>query len=285
MTTRRFNHAVWAVLVVLLPIATVVATESPPPPSPPALEGETLQALGRLGTLALRPVTVAGAVGQRPDVAAEFAARIQRHLEGAGFTVIPATAYGTLYDQLNRDLGGIYDPITGRLKEEQAKALLEHAEREHKRLHPHDAVVFARVAGVLARFNGGKAAWHGVEEPTWDAPKGKLAKFLAGEPASYGTLPALSLAVGIEGPDRKAIYAGVGGIQLLEKLENNLRSAPVPQDQLLRDPAVLDRAADIAFRRLDASAQALRDLRSAGSSSPSDPVATTSPQAQPAGAP
>lgn len=258
------------VLATLLAAGPLPAAEDAA--SPPGLKPETIATLAKIRTVAMMPVRIDEIAGKRPDVARHCADLVEARLRAAGFAVVPPAAYSEIRDRINHDLGGIYDPVTGRLKEDKAKALAEYLGREFDEKYPHEAVVFSGIVEHAAEFNGFTATWHGVEESSTGGKDGFWDRLNNGVANKYGRMPALSLGFVFRGPDDKAIYGSMGGVQLASRIGKTIER--LPPESLLNDPAKIDNAARIAFEDLDASAAQIRQARGEPpAGAPSEPAA------------
>ena len=232
------------------------------------LELEEIEKLASVSTLAMRPVRIAQVAGSRPEIAKQLGTVVYDKLTRAGFSVIPPAAHDEIRDRINRDLGGIYDPITGRLIEERAKTLIEYQEREYNERYSPDGEVFVAVAVARATFKGNDAVWDGVRAPS-TGKDGFLRKFTEGS----GIMPALSLYVLIRDAEEKPLFAGGGGIELAAVLTGSGIDR-IPPENLLNDQAKIEHAIVLTFEPFDQSADDINALR-AEPSAGSDATATS----------
>lgn len=204
---------------------------------------EKTEFFDKVKTVGLYPASIQVEVddeGKRKNLLEE---NIQQKLRDVGFASIPSSEYKAIYDNLKEAVGPLYDPNTGELLKEKYDSLKEHTKREYLARHKVDAFVYPAVVIVKAEWRGNIAQWHGVEEPS-TGKSGILATLSA--PQAYGTLPALSLRIGIGDPGGDIYYLNYGGIQLCSWVHGR-SFIDVPQNQLLTDEAKIIKSIDIAM--------------------------------------
>jgi len=237
-------------------IATLLATTlagtaawSAELPAPQAVRAQ-------LKTVAVMPVKAPTDVPNRAQAEQRIEQSIEARLAAAGITVIPAAEMRALQDTVRAALGGYYDPHTGDVDEQRAKAFDEHVDSEFRRLHPADAWLYARVELRRAPAYAAWATWDGVQESTIGATSFGEQAFRS--PDVTGSLGALSLHVGVLTPTGEVLYHRYGALQLLEYYEEssgaslfglseNIDYVPVSPDAILADPAREQRAIALAL--------------------------------------
>ncbi|HEX9201022.1 MAG TPA: hypothetical protein VF865_15795, partial [Acidobacteriaceae bacterium] len=119
---------------------------------------------GKIKTIALAPVGVPGDLGDPDPVKAEFESLIEAKLREAGFSVVPSRESAEIFNNMNKQLGGIFDPVTGKRDETKLKTAQEHARRELGAKFKADAVLYPGISLGVASFAGGSASWGGTSE-------------------------------------------------------------------------------------------------------------------------
>ncbi|HEX9283833.1 MAG TPA: hypothetical protein VF882_08590 [Gemmatimonadales bacterium] len=165
-------------------------------------------------------------------VRARFDSLIAERLRAAGFSVVPPQIAESIWLRVRDSVGGYYDTYTGKRVEAKYEVVRTATLTELKTRYQADAWLHPVIRVVGARFSGGKVKWHGVEEQS-GAPGG-LGGFLFG--SKIGAVPALSLFVFVEDMAGKDLYAGVGGLRLVERIQGD-RFVPIPRDSLFNDGA------------------------------------------------
>jgi hypothetical protein len=243
-TDRSLCYA--TLVAALLACATAWPAESPSAPS----------VREQLKTVAVMPVKTPTDVPNRAQAEMRIEQALEARLAAAGITVIPASEMRALQDKVRAALGGYYDPRTGDLDEQRAKAFDEHVDSEFRRLHPADAWLYSRIEARRAPVQGAWAAWDGVQESTIGAASFGGQVFRS--PAVTGSLGALSLHVGLLTPMGEVLYHRYGALQLLEYYEESSGASafglpehigyvPVSPDAILTDPAREQRAMALAL--------------------------------------
>lgn len=241
------RHLCYATLcAALLACATASSAELP---APQAVREQ-------LKTVAVMPVKTPVDVPNRVQAEQRIEQALEARLAAAGITVIPASEMRALRDKVRAALGGYFDPHTGDLDEQRAKAFDEHVNSEFRRLHPADAWLYSRVEPRRAPAQAVWATWDGVQESTIGATSfgGKVFR----SPAVTGSLGALSLHVGVLTPNGEVLYERYGGLQLIEYYEESSGASafglpehvdyvPVRPDAILADPTREQRAIALAL--------------------------------------
>lgn len=213
--------------------------------------------LAKVHRVGLMPMTLAEDFKDRNEVKTRYEELLTERLQKLGWEVVPSAKYDELLLQLKREIGGYHDPFTGEVDVEKRKAVSEHAQREFYRLHQLDAALSPAIRRVSAYWSHNFAMWHGVEE----ASTGKEGFWAAmNSPSATGTIPALSLVVGLFGADDKMMYGRFGGIQLASYVGRGGVGGfvDIPPELLLRDPVRDARAADLALEPLLKSPEQIR---------------------------
>lgn len=198
-------------------------------------------------TIAVMPLKVAEGVPDSEGVALRYESQVASRLEGAGFTVIPASTMREILERLKKTLGGLYDPMTGDPNKEKVKAFNEFARNEFASTYKPDALLRMAVTVRRASVISNIAAWDGVKENT--SGRSGLASFFLDSDAQ-GSSPALSLVVVLDDPKGNVMYAAFGGLQILSYLRPSaMRPKPVHVDPkyVMTDPARDARALAIAL--------------------------------------
>ncbi|NJD32494.1 MAG: hypothetical protein FIB04_11480 [Gammaproteobacteria bacterium] len=233
-------------IAALFACATAAAATLPAP--------ETVRA--QLKTVAVMPARVPADVPNRAQAEMRIEQAVEARLVAAGIAVIPASEMRALQDKVRAALGGYYDPRTGDVDEQRAKAFNEHVDSEFRRLHPADAWLYSRVESRRVPAQGAWASWDGVQESTIGAASFGSKVFRS--PAVAGSLQALSLHVGVLTPQGEVLYHRYGALQLLEYYEESSGASafgfpehigyvPVSPDAILTDPAREQRAIALAL--------------------------------------
>lgn len=188
----------------------------------------------RIKRVGLMPVEMPDWLGDRPDAEKSVRESVRGYLARAGFDVVGPETYVTALDRFNRQLGGMYDIATGRLKEDVAKAVRLNAAREFAEKDRLDAFVSLRIREQGADFFGDQARWANVVDKC--------------EGGGQGSLPALSLLVQFATPQGNVKFGREGGIQLVsyDVPGQGFTVARVPAKDLLRDSVRIERAVRMA---------------------------------------
>ena len=258
------NSLRWAALLLCCMTATAASREQEPTIQTDRDLGfftdsraATLALVKRVGML---PMQAPAGFENREDVAPVLQKAVTEYLQKAGLEVIGPEAYAASYDRLNQQLGGIYSPLTGDIRPEQYRAVVDNAHREYIEGQKLDGYVIVRIVARSAKFYGNTVDWDGAKDSSVGRlPANALAAFFSINEAS-GTLPGYSVVVQISNTQDKIVFGRRGGLQpgayydtAKSKGVSGFRS--VPKDSMFRDAARIERAVRIATLPLRYSAE------------------------------
>ena len=147
-------------------------------------------------TIALAPCWIRPDLEVSEQVIEKFELIIGDKLREAGFSVVSSKHYRDIWKRMIEQMGGYFDPKTGKRDGSKFKAVQEHCYRELGRKYKPDAVLISRILIVEAPFHQGfnnlVAQWDGTEE-RFDVRHGAI-RFLDTS-VKTGTIPALSLRI------------------------------------------------------------------------------------------
>lgn len=224
-----------SLLFITLAVALIGAgcATGPPPYNPFKVAQDEIYAKAK--TVALAPVLVPVDIADPEPVRAKFESILEAKLREAGFLVVPPKEAGGIWKQMTEQVGGIFDPLTGKRDEARFKTVREHTLRELRTKFKADAVLHPSIVPVRAKWEGMTASWDGTEESIRSLgaviiealPYALLGIGVTRE----GTVGALSLGVVIEDIHGVDMYINRGGIQLLAKFSGG-NFVGVPRHEL-----------------------------------------------------
>jgi hypothetical protein len=236
--------ATWRWAIALLAIAGCVSTAPRYNPFKVA-ETEIRQKVKRI---ALFPVSLPTDLDDPDPVKAKFEALISAKLKEGGFVPVPSQELDAIWKRMKEQLGGFFDPITGKRDEAKFKTAREHALREIQAKTKADAVLHPSIQFIKVNFYPNfymnEASWHGTSESMLT---GGFWGFFGSQLS--GTTTALSLYVTVEDINGVDMYANAGGIQLAYKLSGQSFVA-VPRQQLFADEQRNQGAVNVALNPL-----------------------------------
>jgi hypothetical protein len=197
----------------------------------------------RIGTIALASVSIPDGIPNAEDVKNKFQDSISDKLREAGYHIIAAKIFSETWDNMSKQLGGIFDNNTGEIIKSKRDAVWEDIRKELESRYKANAIILPTVYAVQAPFRCGIVTWDEAMEYVWvgqyGKPESEFSRFLScmGNSTS-GTTSALSLGVIIIDMKGNKLYGNKAGIQVLNKLlrgsflvSNAFRS--IPDDKLL----------------------------------------------------
>ncbi len=200
---------------------------------------------GKIKTIALSPVAVAVDLEDAEPVKTKFESLIETTLREAGFSVVPSREYAAIWKRMTEQMGGFFDPVTGKRDETKLKTVREHTLRELNTKFTVDAVLYPSIRVVKANFVQNQATWDGTSESLTTG--GFLGALLGGQ--YRGTVGALSLVAVIEDTHGVDVYINGGGIQVLSKVSGG-GFIPVSRNELFANEERNVAAVNIALGSL-----------------------------------
>lgn len=226
----------------------------------PAVDRAAIHA--SLKKVGLMPMRVPSVVPNADAVAQRFEAAFTQRLQAAGFEVVPADAMREINANLDKAMGGIYDPLTGDASSEKIEARAKFARNEYLATYKVDGFAYPLIHVRDASSQSMWAEWDGVKERVTGQSVMKSVFTYAGAMGD-GIVPALSLALVLEDRDGKQLYGRYGGLQLLAYLR--MGWAPKYHDvdpaYLLTDPERDTRALARVFDPLTGEQSATQDTK------------------------
>jgi hypothetical protein len=183
-------------------------------------------------TIALAPLVVTEGISDLEPVKATYESLLEAKLKEAAFSVLPSSVFADIFKQITEQVGGIYDPITGKIDEAKSKTVQEYTCEELGTKCNADVILFPSIQVFSVYWSGGAAIWHGTSEPISSVGHVLLETF-AGISGS-GTVPALSLIVIFQDLYGGIKYVNYGGIQLMKKHAKG-GYVSVPREKLFSD--------------------------------------------------
>lgn len=190
---------------------------------------------GKVKTIVLAPVIVPVNLADPEPVKVKFESILEAKLREAGFSVVPSKEGAGIWKQMTEQVGGFFDPVSGKRDDAKYRTVREHTFRELRARFQVDAVLHPAIVPVRAQWEGLTASWDGTEESITsfgDAFKEALPYALFGISVTrHGAVGALSLVVSIEDVNGVDMYVNAGGIQLLAKISGG-NFVGVPRHEL-----------------------------------------------------
>jgi hypothetical protein len=194
----------------------------------------------KIKTVAMSPLLIPKWVGGSQAVKSKMEGQIKAELQKAGFNVIPPEEFEEIWNQLLDQMGGYFDPLTGKIDKAKLETIRNYARHEMSAKYKVDAFLHPSIELVGAKVKGFNARWDGTTE-----------SIIFGEwYGDYeGVTKALSLAIIIEDTNGVNMYINRGGIQVASKIYRG-RFIPVPTSELLANEERNIEAVNIALKTL-----------------------------------
>lgn len=119
----------------------------------------------QVSRVALRPLELPDGTANAERVRAEFERLITEALQRRGYGVVPSRVYADTWLRFATDLGGIFDPVTGRPDDKKYELAWQHTARELERSQDVDAVLSARIAFDVMPAGIGFWYWEAAGQP------------------------------------------------------------------------------------------------------------------------
>ncbi len=243
--------------LVFLALATASASQAGTPPVQTDTQlgffhDSRVDVLAHVKRVGLLPAYLPPGFGQREDVKAMLESKASEELRQAGFEVVGSQDYKAAFERFSRQLGGLYDPLTGAVKSQQMRAAEENARHEFIDKDHLDGYVLLSIRSTKASFDYDFAYWDGARERSDGRPAAPSFWENLNRANNFrGTLPAYSLLLQISNTGDQIVFGHFGAIQLAAYHDANHGKGvndflSVPADSLFRDDKRIERAVHIA---------------------------------------
>jgi hypothetical protein len=200
----------------------------------------------RVHTVAIASLGLPKSLAGHSDTRATFESLIETALRSGGFQVVASDSFAAAHHKMADSVGGLFNPTTGKRDSTKIRAMGAGIRSRLRATSGADGILYPEIVETVARFLAGAAAkWDGTSERT--GPGESFLHMITG--SSTGTLPALSLRVKLEDIEGNALYANVGGIQLLMQIKDH-QFIDVPDSLLLRNSKSNEKAVHLALDQL-----------------------------------
>lgn len=167
-----------------------------------------------------------------------------------GIVIHGPDVFNKEYDIQKRAVGGVYDPDTGEYDSKRGQLAEDRTLKVLQQKYGISSVLFYDVRVKGAKIDNFRAKWDGRSE-VYEANNSDLTNFLSSlVSTTHGTIGALSLTVFLHDMNNEEMYYGAGGLQLVNKIDDDDKFIPVPVDTLLTDEKLLKFSINEAFRKL-----------------------------------
>lgn len=200
------------------------------------------QFYGSLKVVALAPVQAPSDLENADPIKARFAATIAARLREAGLQVVGPEEIGPILEEVRKAHPGVFDPQTGKLDQEKAKAREKEELQRIREKHPQvDALLQAGIRVVQASLVRDVASWDGVTE---SAGTSGWKSFWV---THSGRIPALSLIVWLTRADGTDLYANAGGLRVIARVDAGGKPVSIPHADLFADEQRNGQAVSLAL--------------------------------------
>jgi hypothetical protein len=222
----RKNVSIIGIIVILL----VAGCATTPKYTPFKVTKEEFYA--KTKTIALAPLEIPEGMPDPEPVIATYESLLEAKLKEAGFLVLSSGVFDDIFKQMTEQVGGFFDPMTGKINEAKYKTVQKCTCEELGIKCNADVILFPSIQVFFVDWTGGAARWHGTSEPI--SSSGQLfLESLVGISRS-GNVSALSLTVNFQDLNGGVQYMNYGGIQLMNKLSGG-KFVQVPREKLFAD--------------------------------------------------
>lgn len=126
----------------------------------------------QVARLVLRPLVLPAGTPDAERVRSDFEALIADALTRRGYAVVSSRVFADTWQRFSGDLGGVFDPVTGRPDPKKYELAWQHSVRELERSHEVDAVLSAEIAIEPMAFGIGWWWWEAAGQPLrWQGHK------------------------------------------------------------------------------------------------------------------
>lgn len=233
-------------LIGILMVALIGASCATTPPYNPFKVSQE-QIYEKTKTIGLTPISVPEGITDPESVKVKFESLLEAKLREAGFLTVPSKEFAETWKRMTEQVGGYFDPISGKRDESKLKNVREHTYRELSTKFNADALLHSYIKVFTVNWSGTVARWHGASESIM--PTGQQVLEVLVGVSRHGTVPALSLTVSLQDTNEANLYLNSGGIQLLSKLSGS-KFVSVPLHELFINEERNRNAVNIALEPL-----------------------------------
>lgn len=214
----------------MLALTILVAGCSTPTPRTSPFKVSKEEIRNRVKVVAVAPLPVEDELPNDSQAREEFATLLITELNNLGFQTVPPAEYEQIFNRLRDEVGGFFDPITGKADKDKYKKVQDLCRRELATKSHADAILYSSLETFSVRFANDFAAWDGTKESVTDASW--VWRALGG--THYGNVTALSVCVALTDTEGNRLYGKCGGVQLLAKTSGGSFSK-IPESKVLTD--------------------------------------------------
>ncbi len=238
-------HRRISVTVSLLSTSVALGCATTPPYEPYQVPREQFHA--KVRTIGVAELAVPSDLENPDAVKQRFEAMIIQRLESQGFRTVPSEKVMPVWDEMEAQMGGMFNPMTGELDQKKFDTARLHLLQEIATQFGADALLHTTIGVVDAKFESGTAHWCGSSQ-RMQSVGSTLLDGLGGM-TSAGTIKATCLFVVIEDMSGVDLYKDMGGIEVLGRLVIG-GFEPRPQTELFIDVERNHAAVDSALGAL-----------------------------------
>jgi hypothetical protein len=184
---------------------------------------------GRVRTIAIAPLLANANLVDREYARAQIEPLVGERLRAGGFQVVASAEMERLWRRAADDVGGIFDPVSGKMNKERFEAVQVAVYRDLRTERGTDAVLYVSISAVDLYLTGRKVDYCGTQgdEVYWPGPA-------IGLTDRTTVVYALCLNVDLEDMERRSIYSIRHGLETVETYFLQTRAVR-PMDQRLRN--------------------------------------------------
>lgn len=188
----------------------------------------------KVNKVVVAPVVLQTDIAVPESILVQLDSLIQRKLTAAGLGVVPSFVYEEIWNRLNEEAGGFFDPYTGVRDDERFNAAVSALKQQLRDEFGPDAIVYPEIWPVNAPVSYGTAQWDGVK---------RSAPYLT-------SVAALSLVVVVEDMDGTELFVNGGGLGVTEVWSRTLGVVSMPPEWAFSEEGCLAEAVDVALSPL-----------------------------------
>jgi hypothetical protein len=197
-----------------------------PPPGSAAKEESPLlvpreQILSSIHTVVLGPLLTNG-FAPPAEVAARYRSLVHERLAKLGWEVVDSDQLNTAFAAAVKQVGGLYDPLTGKVDPDRLRSLTQAAIKALSLAAPPDGIAIVALVKTSAIQKYGNVDWDGTQQSALTlGPAINRTTLFGGTEngtAGEGGIYALSLQIVLRDTSGTVLYEARGGIQLLQQL-------------------------------------------------------------------
>ena len=198
----------------------------------------------RIQTIAVAPLAASSEFIDRDRLRSQVEPLVADRLRAGAFEVIPSDEVGRLLEQVGREVGDVFDPLTGEVDDERFDLVRGAVYRDLAAQHGVDAVLYIWLEVVPLYLVGSSVSYCGLtgDKPYWPGTGWGPSFWFE----SATVVSAFCLNVSLYDLERRKLYSIRYGLETFETYHSQTRAVR-PKEERLRDLTRIGAAVEVTI--------------------------------------